>query len=86
MPGREMASVRFPLLSYFSDSGLTFPTSASRNIYAGAQRLRNPGGEFPVAPREFIAFDTVFGFGSFPYPVPPGTRVPKWALLDVTVR
>jgi hypothetical protein len=49
-----MASVRFPLLSSFSDSELTYPTLASRNIYASAQRLRNPGGEFPVAPENLL--------------------------------
>lgn len=86
-----MAPVRFPLfVIIFQLSGLTYYLIlATRNMCTTAQRFCLLGGEFPVAfLRESIACDMMFGFGtgSFPHPVPYGTRVPKWAFLDVTVR
>ena len=83
-----MAPVRFPLfVIFFQLSGLTYYLIlATRNMRTTARRFCLPGGEFPVAPLREKIMMFGFGTGSFPYPVPYGTRVPKWAFLDVTVR
>jgi hypothetical protein len=66
--------------------GLTYTIIAGRNIHLIAQRLCLPH-------REFHSRQKIYCIGTdeqmacrFPNPVPSGTRVPQWALIDITVR
>jgi hypothetical protein len=60
--------------------------SGGLNIRSTAQSLYPLRREFPVSERDFIVLTPRQLAHSFPNPVPAGTRVPQWALLDVTVR
>ena len=56
------------------------------SIRSIVQKLCLPRREFPVvAPSHSMALTRRSAL-SFPNPVPAGTRVPQWALIDVTVR
>ena len=66
---------------------LHISTLAGRNFRIIAQRLCRPQRE-PHPRRKLYCIGTDKGqtTHSFPNPIPSGTRVPKWALLDITVR
>ena len=60
----------------------TYLSLAGRNIRTTARVLCLP-------PREFLSWQIILTLTlahRFPNPIPAGTRVPRWALLDVTVR
>ena len=71
-----------PTFSSFSIPGLMYLTLAGRNISTTARRFYFPQREYSS---ESIAFDMIIG-RRFPNPVPFGTRIPQWTLIDVTVR
>ena len=63
-----------------------YPLLGGLSIRSTAQRLYPLRREFLVSARDFIVLTLRQLTHSFPNPVPAGTRVPQWALLDVTVR
>ena len=83
MPARKLGLVRF--LSLFSPQllELIYLPLAGRDIRSTVQILCLPPSEFLL---ESIRCLTLMLARRFPNPVPSGTRVPGWALLDVTVR
>jgi hypothetical protein len=57
------------------------------NMYGIARQSYLLRREFLVVDRGLIALALAGQFASrFPNPIPSGTRLPQWALLDVTVR
>ncbi len=60
--------------------------SGGPNIHSTAHRHYLRRGEFPVAAENLSHRIDGELVHSFPNPVPAGTHVPAWALLDVTVR
>jgi hypothetical protein len=72
----------------FRIRGLIYLTLAGSYIRPIAQGSCPSRRELPVAIKNLIAaFDMIIGSARrFPNPIPAGTRVPLWAINDVTVR
>ena len=81
-------------ITYASSTSTQRPTGAYVSALAG-QNMCTTARRFCLLQREFpLATENLFRLAltkgqmalRFPNPVPSGTRVPHWALLDVTVR
>ena len=85
MPVGNMDHVRFHRVFFITRPVMHLPSGGpiGRTI---AQRYYLPRGEFPVAAENLSRHIDGQLAHSFPNPVPAGTSVPAWALLDVTVR
>ena len=80
---------RIPVIILFSipRGSLHIPSLVGRNIRLIAQRLYLPHRESHSRQKIYrIGTDEGGITCSFPNPIPSGTRVPQWALIDVTVR
>ena len=79
---------RIPIVVHLIPRGsLHIPSLAGRNIRLIAQRLCLPHREFHSRQKIYcIGTDEEQMACRFPNPVPSGTRVPQWALIDITVR
>jgi hypothetical protein len=78
-----------PIVVLFSipRGSLHIPSLAGRNIRLIAQRLCLPRREFHSRQKIYCMALTEGQMACrFPNPVPSGTRVPQWALIDITVR
>jgi hypothetical protein len=80
-------SIHIVVLFLIPRGSLHISTLVGRNIRLIAQRLFQPHREFHP-PRKIytIGTDKEKMACRFPNAIPSGTRVPQWALLDITVR
>ena len=85
MPVGTMDLVHFHRVFFITRPVMNLP-SGGPNGRSTAQRHYLPRGEFPVAAENLSHRIDGQLAHSFPNPVPAGTYVPAWALLDVTVR
>jgi hypothetical protein len=91
MSGLIMVHVRFIILpspQSLTVNGMRLSDSAARwsQFTYNCSETQPPSTYVFHCGIELIAWhDEAIG-PSFPYPVPTGTRVPQWALIDVTVR
>ena len=82
-----MDFVRFPSFSFQHPRELTHLPLAGQNLRTTVQLFCLLHREFlPRLKIHCFEIDTVQMACRFPNAIPSGTRVPQWALLDVTVR
>ena len=66
--------------------GLRYPPSGGRSTRPTARRHCLPAREFLMLNENPIMRSTLTLVRRFPNPIPAGTSLQRWALLDVTVR
>jgi hypothetical protein len=84
-PAKEGDMLRAVTFCPSQPQWLMYLSLAGRHGWPAAQRHCLPRRKFLVAAENILCL-TLCLTRRFPNPVPSGTRVPHWALLDVTVR